>query len=337
VAGRDRSALVGARADLGEALRASRARALVESRGRGWTIGGIRLRDFSDVLATEVQPGVLFAREIEGRVRVIACLDHRPVLLHGAAPAEGGLGERDWHAVREVLGSEGSNDALLLVRGPARDVETALDEIAARAAEVWDGVPSETRQALSDGTTDFERILPGPDRMYPDTDTEPVALTRARVEGVAATLPERPWDREAGLRDAGVGAQLARRLAVSPRYRLGRRVLAEGVFSPSLLASLLTDGITALRREGVAVDALEDERLLQALRWTAEQGRPDLAGEAIRMAAERNPLPESLPAVWEEGLPRTRRRRSRKPAGAAAVGSTKRAPRRRRPGSRAGS
>ncbi len=42
--------------------------------------------------------------------------------------------------------------------------------------DALDGVPHETRQPLPDGTTDFERILPGPDRMYPDTDSAPIPV-----------------------------------------------------------------------------------------------------------------------------------------------------------------
>jgi hypothetical protein len=47
---------------------------------------------------------------------------------------------------------------------------TAAREVIARP-QALDGL-AETRQA-PDGTTGFERILPGPDRMYPDTDTPP--------------------------------------------------------------------------------------------------------------------------------------------------------------------
>ena len=45
-----------------------------------------------------------------------------------------------------------------------------------------DGIPNETRQPFEDGSTDFERILPGPDRMYPDTDSPPSRVTRERVD-----------------------------------------------------------------------------------------------------------------------------------------------------------
>ena len=46
------------------------------------------------------------------------------------------------------------------------------------------GVPQETRKALTNGTTIFERVLPGPDRMYPDTDLPPIAIDDKIIEKV---------------------------------------------------------------------------------------------------------------------------------------------------------
>ena len=58
----------------------------------------------------------------------------------------------------------------------------ASKEIIIRAKEATIGVPSETRQALRDGTNGFERILPGADRMYPDTDLPPTRITEDRLK-----------------------------------------------------------------------------------------------------------------------------------------------------------
>jgi glutamyl-tRNA(Gln) amidotransferase subunit E len=298
---RDRSSLVAARAGLDEALAFSEAPALSEAREKGWSVGGIRLRAFADALATEVQPGVTFAREIEGRVRVIACLDERPILLHSAAPEAGGLGTREWEAIQAELGGADARDAYLVVRGPATDVETALEEIAIRAGEAWEGVPSETRQALADGTTDFERILPGPDRMYPDTDAEPVAVSREHIVEIQRALPERPWERESRLREAGVPEGLARRLALSPRYGLARTLVEEGALPPAHLAWALADYLVGLRRRGLPVDETPDERLLEVLRRVARAGRPELLGEALRRAATGEELPEEAPPAEEVG------------------------------------
>jgi len=50
-------------------------------------------------------------------------------------------------------------------------------------------VPNETRKALDDGTTIFERVLPGADRMYPDTDSAPIPIKDENIENIRKALP----------------------------------------------------------------------------------------------------------------------------------------------------
>jgi glutamyl-tRNA(Gln) amidotransferase subunit E len=95
------------------------------------------------------------------------------------------------------------------------DAATAAREILIRAREGLEGVPSETRQAYPDGTTGFERILPGPDRMYPDTDTPPLPIPDATVAEVRADLPETPWARQARYEGLGIERRMARALATA--------------------------------------------------------------------------------------------------------------------------
>jgi glutamyl-tRNA(Gln) amidotransferase subunit E len=87
------------------------------------------------------------------------------------------------------------SDDFFLVFGPEDDCRTAADEIRLRFADATQGVPKETRQALTGGFTTFERILPGPDRMYPDTDSPPTPVTEARVTSLKARLRPAPWER----------------------------------------------------------------------------------------------------------------------------------------------
>jgi len=58
-----------------------------------------------------------------------------------------------------------------------------------------EGVPEETRKSFKDGTTIFERVLPGADRMYPDTDSAPIPLTEAYIESISEILPADICDR----------------------------------------------------------------------------------------------------------------------------------------------
>ena len=110
---------------------------------------------------------------------------------------------RNCGGCRDKLGCT-AEDALVVVWGVERDTLCAAEEIRLRYADACVGVPPETRQPFADGSTSFERILPGPDRMYPDTDSPPQRILRERVSQLAAGLPEPPWLREARFRQAGV-------------------------------------------------------------------------------------------------------------------------------------
>ncbi len=174
----------------------------------------VRLPGFGGLLTHRTQPGVTFAAEIADRVRVIACLTGRPFFVHSDIIGYG-LHSREWTQVRKALRSK-KGDSVVLVWGETRDVDTAAREILLRAQDALVGVPSETRQSYPNGTTGFERILPGANRMYPDTDTPPLALPDAWREEIRARLPERPWSRADRFRKRGLGLEAAQRLANSP-------------------------------------------------------------------------------------------------------------------------
>jgi glutamyl-tRNA(Gln) amidotransferase subunit E len=140
------------------------------------------------------QPDTTFLDELSGRIRVIACLDDPPTVLDAARLPE----FADKHRLLERLRKRirlGENDEFFIVLGPEDDCHTAAQEIRARFGDATRGVPKETRQALPGGFTTFERILPGPDRMYPDTDSPPTRITADRVEEARRRLHPAPWER----------------------------------------------------------------------------------------------------------------------------------------------
>ncbi len=59
----------------------------------------------------------------------------------------------------------------------------------------FEGIPNETRKSFEDGTTIFERVLPGADRMYPDTDTAPIPLQEEDIDRLGQNMPEDISDR----------------------------------------------------------------------------------------------------------------------------------------------
>jgi glutamyl-tRNA(Gln) amidotransferase subunit E len=197
--------------DVSSLLRRSDYAPLCDALDAGGSAFAARLPGFAGLLVHRTQPGITFASEFADRVRVIACLVGRPFMLH--SDIEGyGLRAVEWKQVQNALGAT-SQDSVVVVFGPTRDCETAAREVLLRAKDALVGVPAETRQAMRDSTTGFERILPGADRMYPDTDTPPMPIPDAWMSAVRAARPERGFEREARYRARGLNPTAAHRLS----------------------------------------------------------------------------------------------------------------------------
>jgi len=149
-------------------------------------IEAIRLPGFAGLLSFFTSPGRCFADELSDRLKVVACID-KPNMTHTEA-LDPVLAGADWDALRGRLDAE-SGDAMVLLWGPEADIPTAIETIDERCRWAFNGVPNETRKGLPDGTTVFERVLPGPDRMYPDTDSAPIPIDTVMIEAARGALP----------------------------------------------------------------------------------------------------------------------------------------------------
>jgi len=146
----------------------------------------VNLPQFKGILSFFTQLGKVFADELSDRLKVIACLE-KPNMLH-SEQAEPVLDMETLARIGEKLKAR-DDDAQVVVWGPDEDVETALETIEERCLMAFEGIPNETRQSLADGTTVFERVLPGPDRMYPDTDSAPIPIDDDFIERQRKDLP----------------------------------------------------------------------------------------------------------------------------------------------------
>lgn len=152
----------------------------------GWKIVAVNLPGFANILSFFTQPGRCFASEISDRLKVIACLE-KPNMFH-SEEIDPALSDADWQKIKAQLdASEG--DAQILFWTPDEDLKTAVETITERCQLAFQGVPNETRKSLANGTTLFERVLPGPDRMYPDTDSAPISVSDEMIETARRQLP----------------------------------------------------------------------------------------------------------------------------------------------------
>jgi glutamyl-tRNA(Gln) amidotransferase subunit E len=238
----------------------------------GHEVRAIVLRGFGGLLAEPTQEHTTFAREFSDRIRVIACLTRLPNMVHSDTASDT-LAGKHWKEIRRKLRAE-AEDAVILVWGSAMDVETACLEIANRGREATVGVPSDTRQANRDGTNGFERVLPGPERMYPDTDLPPLEIDEARRQRIRARMPQYFWEREERYRKLGIPADTISELAISPRADLFEKLIAGGRVNPVFAAVVLVQRFRAWRREGLRPDDLADALLAEVFEHNAADRLP---------------------------------------------------------------
>ncbi len=161
----------------------------------------------SNIVARALEDGVVMAARLPGCAGLLGGLTYpegrlgNELAAHAEMAGGGimhsdelpayGISERERASLRTVLEC-GDDDAFVLSVGPAETARQSLASALERAARAFDGVPEEVRRALSDGTTQYLRPMPGAERMYPETDVPPVAVSADRLARLAESLPELP-------------------------------------------------------------------------------------------------------------------------------------------------
>lgn len=146
----------------------------------------VNLEGFKSILSHFTQPNQCFANEISDRLKVVACIE-KPNMIH-SEEIDGSNIKTDIDTIKELLKAS-EKDAQIVFWGPKEDIPTALETIEERCIMAFDTIPPETRKSFEDGTTIFERVLPGADRMYPDTDSAPIPLANDYIDSLDKNLP----------------------------------------------------------------------------------------------------------------------------------------------------
>ena len=199
-------------------------------------IVAVNLPEFKGILSFFTQPGMNFANELSSRLKVIACLD-QPNMTHSETH-DPLLNEKDWSTLKKLLKS-GENDAHVIFWGPEEDMRTALETIDERCCLAFDGVPNETRKALKNGTTIFERILPGPDRMYPDTDSPPIPIKETFIEKTQKGLPSDVSYRLEQMKDWGIPSDTYTYILKRNLFPIIEKIITDFQENPSFVGTFI--------------------------------------------------------------------------------------------------
>ena len=160
---------------------------LQEAVENGQKLYAVNLPHFKGLLSHFAQPNKPFYDEFTNRLKVIACIE-KPNMAT-SEDLDDIISSSVFEKIAQML-QAGENDAQVIFWGPEADITTALDVIEERARMAFIGIPNETRKSFENGNTIFERVLPGADRMYPDTDSAPIPLDSEYIESLRKNVPD---------------------------------------------------------------------------------------------------------------------------------------------------
>jgi glutamyl-tRNA(Gln) amidotransferase subunit E len=247
-------------------------RALEQEQG---IVKAIVVKGFAGMLSYEPYEGIRLGKELGEMVRFYGLGG----IFHSDELPAYGITFEDINSLKCSLGLD-DNDAFILIAGLSDQVNNAVDAIVERLKYAFIGVPAETRAATDDGRTIYSRPRPGAARMYPETDVPPIPISKDILDSLISKVPK-PWDEYID--------------DLSKRYNINR-VLAEKVFDSdyfelfedlasnitnvqaSFIASVLTEGIVSLERQGLDTSKLKHEHIRDAF---ARLAKGDIAKESI--------------------------------------------------------
>ncbi|MDJ0270084.1 MAG: Glu-tRNA(Gln) amidotransferase subunit GatE [Aigarchaeota archaeon] len=213
----------------------------------------LRLPGFAGFLSLEKWPGIRLGAELAAHAK--AWGDVEGIFHTDELPAYG-ISPEEVEGVKKALECGGDDAAVLVVSDEHSAIE-ALRAVLERAKEAIRGVPEETRAARPDGTTTYMRPRPGAARMYPETDIPPMTITQEYIESLRRKLPPTLEETAKRLQQKyNLSRQLIQQLIDQEVNDIFEHIVEKYGVQPSVVAATLTETLTSLRREGVAVDEL---------------------------------------------------------------------------------
>lgn len=231
-------------------------------------IYAVNLPDFKGILSHYTQPGKMFANEITDRLKVIACLE-KPNMIH-SEQFDKVITNEQFEGIRELLKAN-EKDAQVIFWGPEEDIKTALETIEERCKMAFDGVPNETRKAFDDGTTIFERVLPGADRMYPDTDSAPIPLEDSYIKQLSANVPRDICERYEQLSSWNVPEDTYTFILKNNLMPLVEKIYQDLDIAPKLICSVFGHTLKHIQGQHKSAGGFKYEQLYDLFKFLKEK------------------------------------------------------------------
>ncbi|MEN6329126.1 MAG: Glu-tRNA(Gln) amidotransferase subunit GatE, partial [Methanobacteriaceae archaeon] len=249
----------------------------------------IKLKGFKGLIGKEVQPGRRFGTELAGYAKKMGVAG----IFHTDELPAYGITSQEVESVNRVL-DMADEDAFILVADEEEKSRNALLEVQRRAQAACLGVPEETRKALDDANTEYLRPLPTASRMYVETDIPTQVISSEMLERVRSNLPELPAEKkERIMGEYGLSEDLATQLVRQDKSSQFEELMVTCEVDSTTVASTLAYTLKELRREGLAVDKLDNIGFLETFQLVADgKITKDSITPVIKKVVE-----DSIPAV----------------------------------------
>ncbi|HUC39150.1 MAG TPA: Glu-tRNA(Gln) amidotransferase subunit GatE [Candidatus Acidoferrum sp.] len=294
-----RKASVGVMKELTKVFKGTKAKVVASHLENKGIVVGFKLSGFKGILGREVSTNRRLGTEISDYAKSsgVKGIIHSDENLQGYS-----LSEQEISGIRKELSLK-NDDSFIIIAGPEDAARKAAEFAIERAKYASVGVPLETRGAINDGTytTRFLRPLPGGSRMYPETDARPIRITKqiiATADSIAPNIEKEEKELTKQLKSAN----LARQMMLSTRLQT-YRMLAESVDEPEFIANTLLQKFTELKRAGLNVDSIKEERLAELFERYSKKRITKQAVEEVLKALCKEDMPVEK-IVEKNGLKR---------------------------------
>ncbi len=246
----------------------------------GGVVLALKLKGFKDLLGKNLGPEFAQYAKVSAGARGIFHSDELPAY---------GISQEEVDKVSKKL-VLGKKDAFAFVAGKKEAAKRALEAVFKRARLALEGVPEETRVANPGGTTSYMRPLPGAARMYPETDIQPIAVSKERITAINTKLPELYEEKiQRFVKKHRLSEELASQLVRSEYSRFFEEVVGEIKITPSVAANTLLGTLKELKRGGYETESIGGKKLKEVFLLVAENRIAKEAIPEVLIAIAENP------------------------------------------------
>ncbi|MGC8923822.1 MAG: Glu-tRNA(Gln) amidotransferase subunit GatE [Candidatus Micrarchaeia archaeon] len=233
--------------------------------GTGWiqkSIGGgaramcIVLPGLKGLLGAELYSGRRFGTELSDYARSFGFGG----MIHG--DEDFAKYKVDKGTVEAIIGLKSNDSYAILIGNDTEKMRIAFEHIINRAYLCK--VPSETRRALSDGATEYMRPMATGARMYPETDVEPIMITKEFIDSCVNKYPVRNVSEVISELERQTNKDIASQLIKSRFLSSYYNAVNKGI-DPKLAGVVFTNVLKSISRDGLDIDVLNDDLIIAVL------------------------------------------------------------------------